>query len=161
MTDRELFAERLKSEVPGFTRVIKALPQDKADYRPHPKSRSAAELAWFFPATLGTAVKLVDDRKVEWSDPKPAGGFAAAVTALQQSQVQLSQRLAKLDSKAWARKAQFLMGGEVVWEAPLGQMLWGILFDAIHHRGQLSVYIRPMGGKVPSIYGPSADDPGS
>jgi uncharacterized damage-inducible protein DinB len=35
------------------------------------------------------------------------------------------------------------------------------LFDAIHHRGQLSVYIRPMGGRVPSIYGPSADDPGT
>ncbi|HZL66321.1 MAG TPA: DinB family protein, partial [Candidatus Limnocylindrales bacterium] len=32
------------------------------------------------------------------------------------------------------------------------------LFDAIHHRGQLTVYIRPMGGKVPAIYGPSADD---
>ncbi len=35
------------------------------------------------------------------------------------------------------------------------------LFDAIHHRGQLSVYLRPMGSKVPSIYGPSADDPGT
>jgi uncharacterized damage-inducible protein DinB len=161
MTDRQLFAERLKSEGPAFTRVIKALPQDKADYRPHPKSRSAGELAWFFPSTLGTAVKLVDDRKVEWSDPKPSGGFAEAATALDRSQAQLSERLSKLDGKAWARKAQFLMGGKVVWEAPLGQMLWSILFDAIHHRGQLSAYIRPMGGKVPSIYGPSGDDPGA
>jgi len=40
-------------------------------------------------------------------------------------------------------------------------MLWGFLFDAIHHRGQLSSYLRPMGAKVPSIYGPSADDPGT
>ena len=40
------------------------------------------------------------------------------------------------------------------------EMLWGFLFDAIHHRGQLSSYLRPMGAKVPSIYGPSADDPG-
>ena len=39
-------------------------------------------------------------------------------------------------------------------------MLFGFLFDAIHHRGQLSSYLRPMGAKVPSIYGPSADDPG-
>jgi uncharacterized damage-inducible protein DinB len=45
-------------------------------------------------------------------------------------------------------------------EKSLGDMLFGILFDEIHHRGQLSTYLRPMGARVPSIYGPSADDPG-
>jgi uncharacterized damage-inducible protein DinB len=35
--------------------------------------------------------------------------------------------------------------------------MWDFFFDAIHHRGQLSTYLRPMGGTVPSIYGPSAD----
>ena len=50
--------------------------------------------------------------------------------------------------------------GKVWQQAPLGGMIWSTLFDLIHHRGQLSTYIRPMGGKVPSIYGPSADDPG-
>ena len=39
-------------------------------------------------------------------------------------------------------------------------MLFGFLFDAIHHRGQLSTYLRPMGFSAPSIYGPSADDLG-
>jgi uncharacterized damage-inducible protein DinB len=39
-------------------------------------------------------------------------------------------------------------------------MCWGYLFDMVHHRGQLSSYLRPMGAKVPSIYGPSADDSG-
>ena len=58
------------------------------------------------------------------------------------------------------KQAKFLMGGAAVWEDAVGQMVWGMLFDAIHHRGQLSTYLRPMGGKVPSIYGPSADDPG-
>ena len=47
--------------------------------------------------------------------------------------------------------------GKVVSEQPVGQFLWFILFDAIHHRGQLAAYLRPMGGKVPAIYGPSAD----
>jgi uncharacterized damage-inducible protein DinB len=45
----------------------------------------------------------------------------------------------------------------MVSEQPIGGFLWFILFDAIHHRGQLSAYIRPMGGKVPAIYGPSGD----
>jgi uncharacterized damage-inducible protein DinB len=66
-----------------------------------------------------------------------------------------------MDDAAWNKKAQFLMDGNVAWEAPLGDMLYGFLFDAIHHRGQLSTYLRPMGAKVPSIYGPSADDPGA
>jgi DinB family len=53
-----------------------------------------------------------------------------------------------------------LIDGRVYIETTLGHMSWIGLFDAIHHRGQLSVYLRPMGGRVPSIYGPSADDPG-
>ena len=42
---------------------------------------------------------------------------------------------------------------------PAFDVLWGILMDSIHHRGQFSVYLRMAGGKVPSIYGPSADEP--
>jgi uncharacterized damage-inducible protein DinB len=53
---------------------------------------------------------------------------------------------------------RFLYQGNVVMERPTVEFLWDFMFDAIHHRGQLSAYLRPMGAKVPSIYGPSADD---
>jgi uncharacterized damage-inducible protein DinB len=82
------------------------------------------------------------------------------VAAYEKNADDLEKRVAKADDATWERNAKFLMGGQVVWEAPLGEMLWGFLFDAIHHRGQLSTYLRPMGAKVPSIYGPSGDDPG-
>ena len=59
---------------------------------------------------------------------------------------------------SWNRSAQFYYGGKLASEQPVGTFLWLILFDAIHHRGQLSAYLRPMGGKVPAIYGPSADE---
>ena len=65
-----------------------------------------------------------------------------------------------MDEPAWNRPTQLLVNGQVVMDVPLGKMMWMNLLDAIHHRGQLSVYLRPMGGKVPSIYGPSGDDPG-
>jgi len=52
------------------------------------------------------------------------------------------------------------IGDKMMMEQPLGEFLWYLFFDALHHRGQLSTYIRPMGGKVPSIYGPSGDEPG-
>jgi uncharacterized damage-inducible protein DinB len=75
----------------------------------------------------------------------------------EQSWKNIDDKVAKLDDPGWKRKGQFAMGGKVVNEQPMGEFLWFILFDAIHHRGQLSTYIRPMGGKVPPIYGPSAD----
>jgi len=68
--------------------------------------------------------------------------------------------LATVDDAKWDSKARLLMDGKAGWETTLGDMLFGFLFDAIHHRGQLSSYLRLMGAKVPSIYGPSADDPG-
>jgi len=83
-----------------------------------------------------------------------------AVAAYEKNAGELEKRLAALNDAAWGEKARFLMDGKVAWETTLGDMLWGFLFDAIHHRGQLSSYLRPMGAKVPSIYGPSADDPG-
>jgi uncharacterized damage-inducible protein DinB len=53
-----------------------------------------------------------------------------------------------------------LVNGEDMWKTTKGEMAWGFIFDLIHHRGQLATYIRPMGGKVPAIYGPSADSNG-
>ena len=55
---------------------------------------------------------------------------------------------------------QFYAGDHLVMEGPCQQLAWMMFLDAVHHRGQLSTYLRPMGSKVPAIYGPSADDPG-
>jgi uncharacterized damage-inducible protein DinB len=73
---------------------------------------------------------------------------------------ELLDKVAALDDVGQLRNAQFLYQGQVVMEKPMMEFIWDFMFDAIHHRGQLSAYLRPMGGKVPSIYGPSADDTG-
>jgi uncharacterized damage-inducible protein DinB len=70
---------------------------------------------------------------------------------------ELTDVAARMDDVSWNRTAQFYYQGRLVSEQPVGQFLWFILFDAIHHRGQLSTYLRPMGANVPSIYGPSGD----
>ena len=59
-----------------------------------------------------------------------------------------------------SRDAKMMAGENAIWKTTKRGMAWGLFLDLVHHRGQLSTYIRPMGGKVPSIYGPSADDPG-
>ena len=73
----------------------------------------------------------------------------------------LDDRISRLNDSTLQNKAKLLIEGQLYREAPVGEFLWYLFFDAIHHRGQLSTYIRPMGGQVPSIYGRSGDDPGS
>jgi hypothetical protein len=159
MNSREYFARCLKNEIPIFLRVFRAVPPDQLAYRPHPKSTAAGDFVWMLAGELHDAGELVEKLEVNFALP-PAPGLAESIAAYERNAAGLEKKISKLDDAAWERKAKFLVDGKVAWEAPLGDMLWGFLFDAIHHRGQLSTYLRPMGAKVPSIYGPSADDPG-
>lgn len=72
----------------------------------------------------------------------------------------LTDRVTAMPDAAWDRSAR-VVAGAYRNEMPLGAFLFNFHHDMIHHRGQLTVYIRPMGGKVPSVCGPSADDPGA
>ncbi|MDQ2869730.1 MAG: DinB family protein [Acidobacteriota bacterium] len=160
MNSREHFGERLKAERPTFLRVLQAVPAGDGGYRPHPRSTSAGDLVWLLADELHDACTVVERSEVNYTQ-KPAPPIADSIAAYERNATELQKLLERLDDAAWEKKARFMMDGKTVWEAPLGEMLWGFLFDAIHHRGQLSAYLRPMGGKVPSIYGPSGDDPGA
>lgn len=163
MTNMEFFIKRWTSEYPAFVKVMKALPADKLDYRPHPRSRSAAELVWLLTLEEAMGSGLIDTGQIDWKEPQPPppAGLDEIVAAFERHHADLAKRLSSLDNAGWDRKAKFLVNGQAVMEETIGEFLWISLLDAIHHRGQLSVYIRPMGGKVPSIYGPSADDMGT
>lgn len=160
MTNREFYISRRKIEVPTFIKVLKAMPGDRLDYRPHPKSRSAAELAWLIAAEEAVLVTLPDTGIVDWKEEPAPASVEKIVAVYERSAAAIDERLAKLDDAAWEKKAAFQVNGATAWEDAVGQFFWGFLFDVVHHRGQLSTYLRPMGGKVPAIYGPTADDPG-
>jgi uncharacterized damage-inducible protein DinB len=160
MNTREHLVECFRAERPKFVRVLKAVPPDKLAYRPHPRSSSAGDLVWLLASELHDACQIVDRLELDYKPTPAPAALADSIGTYERNAAELEKRLVALDDAAWGRKARFLMDGKVAWEAPLGEMLWGFLFDSIHHRGQLSTYLRPMGAKVPSIYGPSADDPG-
>ena len=151
---------RRKTEIPTFVKVLKAGPQERRDYRPEPRSRTAAELAGLLAAEEAALVSLLDTGTVQWKDQQPAGRMADIVAAFERDAQAVTERLERLDENGWTGKGRFLMEGAPPWEDTIENFVWGMFFDAIHHRGQLTSYLRPMGGKVPSIYGPSADDPG-
>jgi uncharacterized damage-inducible protein DinB len=162
MTSKESFLLMWDMEVAATQRVLAALPDKNIEWRPHPKSRSAIELAAFVAGHAPVLAMLIETgeikggpRELPKSIKEAAGVFSAVAP-------KLGQAMKAIDEKAWDEKMTTLYSpeGKVWQQAPLGGMIWSTLFDLIHHRGQLSTYIRPMGGKVPSIYGPSADDPG-
>jgi uncharacterized damage-inducible protein DinB len=156
---REYYQECLEAETPKFIRVLKAVPAGQGGYRPHPRSTSAGDLVWLLATELRDACELVENGEVS-PVARPSPTVTESVAAFEQNAKDLATRLETLDDARWDRNARLLVDGKVAWETSLGDMLFGFLFDAIHHRGQLSSYLRPMGGKVPSIYGPSGDDPG-
>jgi uncharacterized damage-inducible protein DinB len=150
---------RRKAELPAFVKVLKALPKDRLDYRPDPKARTAAELAWLLAAEEKALVTLLETGTIEWKEEKPPA-LDQTVATFERAASEVDDRLARLEEAAWEKPGRFMGDGNAAWETTVGEMVWGFLFDAIHHRGQLSTYLRPMGGKVPAIYGPSADDTG-
>jgi len=156
---RQYYTECFQAEKPKFIRVMKAVPADQAAYRPHPRSTCAGDLVWLLASELRDACELVERGEVSYV-PRPTPTVPESIAAYERNAEEFEKRAATLDDATWEKKARFLVDGNVVWETSLGDMLFGFLFDAIHHRGQLSSYLRPMGAKVPSIYGPSADDPG-
>jgi DinB family len=161
MNTREFLIECFKSERPKFERVLRAVPSDKLAYRPHERSSCAGDIVWLLASELHDACVIVDRGELDFVLPPAPATLDEAIATYERNASELQERLSRLDDAAWGKPARFLVDGKVAWEAPLGEMLWGFLFDAIHHRGQLSAYLRPMGAKVPSIYGPSADAPGA
>jgi uncharacterized damage-inducible protein DinB len=160
MSTREFCLARRKTEIPTFVKVLKAVPQAKRDYRPEPKSRTAAELAALLATEEAALASLLQTGTTHWKEEPPAKNMADIVASFERSAKAATEQMERMDEAAWTKQGRFLMEGAPPWEDTIENFVWGMFFDAIHHRGQLTTYLRPMGGKVPSIYGPSADDPG-
>jgi uncharacterized damage-inducible protein DinB len=161
VSNLEFLKHRWTAERPAFLRVLHALPLDQFAYRPHDRSPSAAHILWTLALEAKACSELIEARETNWAPHPPPVEPEKVVAAIEKNTAELGELIGRLDESAWGNKVRFLVHGNLAWEAPLGELLWFMFFDSIHHRGQLSTYIRPMGGKVPSIYGPSGDSSGA
>lgn len=159
MLTKQEFETHLKWELPVLTKVISAIPADNFDYRPHEKSRSAKELVRSLIGEiymtkaflLGQSVTVENAGSFfEGIDPQT---LDEAVKAMEQANTEFLSELEKATDESMKARVRFFHRDTTSDDAIFNMML-----DLIHHRGQLSVYIRLAGGKVPSIYGPSADE---
>jgi uncharacterized damage-inducible protein DinB len=159
MTSREFYLQRLNTEYPVTLEVLRALPQDRVNYKPDDRSPSAQQLAWTLTWELKACSDVVTQFKTNWVTlPPPA--MPEMLKQFEENAKNLANHVSAMSDEAWEREAEFYYEGQLVAKHPAGKFAWLSLFDGVHHRGQLSAYLRPMGGKVPAIYGPSADAQG-
>ena len=137
-------------------RVLQAYPEDQRHLKPAEKSRSAAELVRTFVIEERVLTSLINNGVADpsiWTIEMP-GSMTKGIELWQDTVATNDGLLAKLSSESFGRVVNFY-GMQI----PLLQACWFELFDHIHHRGQFSVYLRLAGARVPSIYGPTADEP--
>ncbi len=166
MSDKQFFLETLKDEMPRFERVFKAVeetPDSKHSYKHDERSRTTLELMKHtFGVESDMLVAIVEGREVDfvkWPEPKWEKAEEIANVFINNMKT-VEGLVAKMSEDDWQKKVSLLTNGKADWEDTKAKIVWGFLLDLVHHRGQLSTHLRPMGGKVPSIYGPSADSRG-
>ena len=157
MTNREFFLQHCAAEFPRFVGVLEAAPADQLEYRPHPRSRSAYELIGHLIGHEQDLLELASTGSIHHRIQVPFASLDEGLAAYRVAHEGLESQLRAMDDATWESGGRFLLDGKVIYEFPRRDLAWMMLFDGLHHRGQLSTYLRPMGGKVPSIYGPSAD----
>lgn len=144
-------------------RVLRAFPPDKLDLRPHPRSKTARDLAWMFVLEQGLLEKALTTG-FDWSTPPAAPPPAPdtldpIVAALEAAHARVTGLVRGMSEADLRDTVQFPVAPRTMGNVPKLDFLWFLLHDQIHHRGQFSVYLRMADAPVPSIYGPTADEP--
>lgn len=157
----EPFRTAFVAEHARTERILRAFPREQAAFKPHERSNDAKQLAWMFVVEESTILKALSGEAILGSGfPKAPPTWDEVLQAFASSGERVTAALRSTDGAALAeRSVEFFVAPRQTGKIPAIDLLWFMLFDQIHHRGQLSVYVRMTGGKVPSIYGPSADEP--
>jgi uncharacterized damage-inducible protein DinB len=159
MDEKSLFLKFWEKEGPTTRKVISRIPEDRSDYRPDPKSRTAREIAWLLVREDIALVEGLEKGVFEWVEVAAPPTVREILDTYDRHHDEVSERFKRLETSRWEKQIPFTYQGQEVMSASGYESAWGFLLDQIHHRGQLSTYLRPMGSTVPQIYGPSADEP--
>jgi uncharacterized damage-inducible protein DinB len=153
MDDKPLFSDFRVKESKTTRNVLARIPEG-SDYRPDPKSRTAKEIAWQIVCEEKMLIDALESGKAEWAPTALPATMKEVLDAYEKQSAGMPQRLQALTAAQWDGDLEFF--GK---QRPAAPMAWSFIFDIVHHRGQITTYLRPMGSTVPQIYGPSADEP--
>jgi uncharacterized damage-inducible protein DinB len=153
MDEKSLFTRFWTDESKTTLKVLGRIPEG-SDYRPDSKSRTAQEIAWQIVCEEMMIIQALESGKAEWAPPPMPATMKEVLEAYEKQSRAMPQRWKALAPTRWEGMLEFF--GD---QRPAAPMAWSFLFDIVHHRGQISTYLRPMGSTVPQIYGPSGDEP--
>jgi len=161
MTNKEFFIQTWQSEMKKTAGAVRALPKDmsKLSYKCDQKARSAAEIIGHMLPHAESICKATDSFVAAEKVGKTYNSTEDAATYFERYASLLIEKLQATDDTTWNEKVvEFYLDGTKLFAYPMRDMFWMMMFDIIHHRGQLSTYYRQMGVRNPPIYGPTAED---
>ena len=155
---RDMMLSGLANETRTTSKVLAAIPENGRDYRPDPQGRTAWELAWHLANTDVQFLDGIADGKFNMESPddehKPKT-VADLVAWYDENMARGMERIRAMSPEQLTASVDFFG----VFNLPAAFYLGFLNNHSIHHRGELATYLRPMGSKVPSIYGGSYDEP--
>ncbi|HUR81999.1 MAG TPA: DinB family protein [Thermoanaerobaculia bacterium] len=162
---KDFFLEHYDHEHEVTMKVLRAYPQDQLDLKPAEKSNSARQVAWIFVLERYLGTKVWNDEfakgttQVTGKPPAPPESWDDLLAMLEKAHQEFREVIAAASEEDLNGVVHFFTGPKTMGDITRIDWLWFLLHDQIHHRGQFSVYVRMAGGKLPSIYGPTADEP--
>jgi uncharacterized damage-inducible protein DinB len=150
-----------EQEMTVTRRVIERVPNDTPDWKPHPKSFSLAHLAQLVSWMPGWIAQTLTETSL---DLTKGGGYSVEKTdtllaAFDENVRAARAAIRKSKDEDYDVKWSLMMGDKVLFTQPRGDVVRQHISHLSHHRGQLTVYLRMLDVPVPSIYGPTADEP--
>lgn len=162
MAINEAFLSELDQEVASTRKILACVPNDKMAWKPHEKSMTLGRLAGHVVEMVGWGADTINNEKLEISaaDYKPfeATSSKELVEKLDQNAAASRKAIAGASDQAMMQPWSLVFDGHTVLTMPRAAVLRSVIMNhVIHHRGQLSVYLRLLDVPIPGMYGPSAD----
>jgi uncharacterized damage-inducible protein DinB len=156
-----LLAE-LQVESFSTIRVLERVPREHRDWRPHAKSMALGQLAWHIAGIPRTVMRLLEAGEFDLANARPAGAppdDANPVDEYKRNIEAIRERIGALDDATMRENFTLRRGDRVLQTIPKAAVLRNIFMNhSIHHRGQLTVYLRMLDVPLPAVYGSSADE---
>jgi uncharacterized damage-inducible protein DinB len=158
--EKETFLNTWDQEYKTTAKVLRAYPAGKDDLKPAAQCRTAGELAGVFVGEHSGILDGVVKGKIDWANlPTPPATVKDAAVQFDREYARLQKAVRAMSEAEWNSEIDWMVAPRQPGKVRRADVLWAIVHDMIHHRGQFSIYLRMAGGKLPSIYGPTADEP--
>src|ERR1041385_3978255 len=160
MSEREQFIQNWEREFQTTLKVLKSYPSQKGDFQPHDKCPNAKELAWKMAHEETFFVNGAITGNFEFAGfPPTPSTLQDIISSYESHHRDNAAKIKKMSDADFNKMVKIMVAPKTIGDVRSGDTLWMMMMDTVHHRGQFSVYLRMADGKVPSIYGPSADEP--